>query len=71
MRLGNARPAELGQEDAAGGLVLDPREHAAQDAERRGHDAAALPTVDALGQDLRGDVTTRLPRSEVVSHSRS
>ena len=58
VRVGDPRPQELGQEDAAVRLVLDLREDAAQDAERGRHHAAALPAVDALGQHVdldRGD----------------
>ena len=59
--VGDARALELGQQDAAGRLVLDPRQDAAQDAERRRHDAAALAAVDALGEDVDRDGDHQVP----------
>ena len=53
--VGDARPPELGQEDLARGLVLNPGEHAPQDPERGRHHAAADATVHALGEDVHPD----------------
>ena len=59
--LGDAGPLELGQEDAAGRLVLDVREDAAQDPKRRRDDATALAAVDALGEHVDLDGRHQVP----------
>ena len=51
-RRGSRRPGSSGRRMRPVGLVLDARQDAPQDAERRGHHAAALPAVDALGQHV-------------------
>ena len=56
--VGDPRSEQFRQEDAAIRLVLDLRQHPAQNAEGRRHHAAALSAVDALGQHVdlhRGD----------------
>ena len=63
---------QLGEEDAAGVGVLDAVEQAAEHPERGRHHAAGRARVHALGQHVdpeRG--RSRLPRSDVVTHSRS
>ena len=46
---------QLGQEDLAGALVLDPRQQPAQDAEGRGDHPPGQPAVHPLGQHVDPD----------------
>ena len=46
-------------EDPPVALVLDAREEAPEDTERRGHDPARVPGVDALGQHLDAEGAAR------------